>query len=87
MPSCRKQYIGETGRTAYKRYTEHEDSAKDANTTKEVSKHFQLPGHSTSDIEMVPIERVRGGRVARKVRERALIRQHQMVSFGMNSQS
>ena len=85
--SCRKQYIGETGRTAYKRYTEHEDSAKDVNTTKEVGKHFQLPGHSTSDIEMVPIERVRGGRVARKVRERALIRQHQMVSFDMNSQS
>ena len=85
--ACRKQYLRETGRAAYKRYTEHEDSCKDSSTTKVVGLHFQLPGHSPANLEMVPIEKVWGGRAARKARERALIRGHQMVRYGINTQS
>ena len=81
---CGKQYIGETGRGIYERYREHEDSTRDPGTTKTVGLHFQLPGHSSDDIEMIGIERVRGGLAVRKTRERALIRRFQLISTGLN---
>ena len=85
--TCRKQYLGETGNAIYLRYVKHEDSVKDIDTTKEVGLHFQLPGHSTADMEIVPIEQVRGGKAARKARERMLIRKYQLVRYGLNTQS
>ena len=85
--SCRKQYLGETGNAVYLRYVQHEDSVREVDTTKEVGLHFQLPGHSTADMEMVPIEKVRGGRAARKARERMLIRKYKLVQYGLNTQS
>ena len=84
---CGKQYIGETGRKLYQRYTEHEDSAQDPGTTLRVGIHFQLPGHTRDDMEMVAVERVRGGIAARKVREKALIRKYQLERFGLNGQA
>ena len=77
--NCKKQYIGETGQAVYERYGEHETSARDPNTTKVVGKHFQLPGHTTDDMEMIPIEKVRGDRAVRKGRERAMIWRDEMV--------
>ena len=44
----------------------------------------QLPGHKVSDMELVPIECVRGGRAVRKIRERALIRKFEFVENGLN---
>ena len=84
---CGKQYIGETGRKLYERYKEHEDSAQDRGTTLNVGKPFQLPGHSRDDMEMVGLERVRGGLAVRKVREKALIRKYQMERYGLNGQA
>ena len=84
---CGKQYLGETGNPVYQRYVQHEDSARDPATTKEVGLHFQQPGHSTNDIEMIPIEKIRRSRAVRKIREKRLIREHQLVRYGINVQS
>lgn len=46
--------------------------------------HFQLPGHSKHHLEMIGLERIRGGIAVRKIRERAYIRKHQLVSTGLN---
>ena len=76
--SCGKQYLRETGNAVYQRYVPHEDSARDPATTKEVGLHFQQPGLSTNGIEMIPVEKVRGSRADRKIREKRLIREHQL---------
>ena len=67
--NCRKQYIGESGRQIYKRFKEHQDSSEDPYTTCPVGLHFQLPGHSKTDIELVPIMIVSGDKAVRKERE------------------
>ena len=66
---------------------EHEDSARDTYTAKAVGKHFQLPGHSTDNMEMVALEKVRGGIAVRKAREKALIRKYQLERYGLNGQA
>ena len=87
-PGCGKQYGGETGRAVYLRYVEHEDDARDPNTTKPIGLHFQLPGHSVKDMEMIPVEKVRGGIAVRKIRELALIRKYKLAShLGLNTQA
>ena len=68
----------------YERYVEHEDSARDPNTSKSDGRHFQLPGHSTDYMEMIGIEHVRGGIAVRKAPEKALIRRHIPISCGLN---
>ena len=81
---CRKQYIGESGRPVYKRFKDHQDSSEDPGTSCPVGLHFQLPGHSKKDMEMVPLEKVRGNTAVRKIRERNLINKFQMITHGLN---
>ena len=66
---------------------EHEDSTEDPATSTTVGKHFQLPGHTTAHMEMIPFEKVRGGRATRETRERALIRQYELAYAGLNIQA
>ena len=76
------------GRAVYLRYVEHEDDARDPNTTKAIGLHFQLPGHSIKDMQMIPVEKVRGGIAVRKIRELAMIRKHKLAShLGLNTQA
>ena len=82
--NCRKQYIGETCRAVYKRFKEHLDTSEDPETKCPAGLHFQLPGHSKKEMEMVPLELVRGCRATRKIRERNLINQHEMIRYGLN---
>ena len=70
--SCRKQsgecarvrgpqYVGCTTRAAKVRFGEHVGSVtqpSQANTIKPVGVHFRLAGHSHSDMEFLPIEKV-----------------------------
>jgi hypothetical protein len=58
--TCRKQYVGETGRPLYVRFEEQKDIVETADTPCPVVQHFQLPGHSTRDMVMVPLVLVRG---------------------------
>ena len=70
------------------RYVDHEDDARDPNTTKNIGLHFQLPGHTIKHMEMIPVEKVRGGVAVRKIRELAMIRKHKLAShLGLNTQA
>ena len=56
---CEKQYIGETKRTLRERFTEHRQATNNpchANSGAEVLTHFNLPGHSTADMKVIPLE-------------------------------
>lgn len=54
---CGKQYVGETGRQLKTRFTEHlNDVSKKKDTA--VADHFNLPGHTKSNMEIVPIEKL-----------------------------
>ena len=56
---CKKQYIGETKRTLRKRFTEHgqvTNNQSHANAEAAVPSHFTTPGHSSSDMILIPLE-------------------------------
>ena len=55
-----EQYVGDTGRSLYVRLKENKDSAQTGVAPCPVGQHFQLPGHSTRDMVMIPLEVVRG---------------------------
>ena len=68
---------GENSRTFTKRFGEHIGSAiqpGQADTTKPIGRHFRLPGHEPHrDMEMIPLEVVRGDVFLRRARERYYI--------------
>ena len=56
---CKKQYIGETKRTLRERFKEHRQASTNplhANATAAVPSHFNQPGHSIVDMELIPLE-------------------------------
>lgn len=56
---CNKQYIGETKRTLRERFTEHRQATNNprhANSGAAVPTHFNLPGHSTANMKVIPLE-------------------------------
>ena len=81
---CRKQYIGETGRPVYLWFKDHLDSAEDPLTTTPVGQHFQSPGHTKADMELVPFEKVYGDSATRKQRERHFINIYNLITHGLN---
>ena len=71
------QYIGETKRHLHERFGEYRSSIQNhhqlTNPTP-VSQHFNLPGHSINDIQLIPLELIHGNRDSiRKAREAHLI--------------
>ena len=52
----RNWYIGKTTQTFQKRFRQHRDYVKSGNLNEPAGKHFNLPGHSVSDIEGMIIE-------------------------------
>ena len=59
MIECKKQYIGETKRKIRERFTEHREGTNNphhANSTAAVPTHFNLPGHSSADMRLIPLE-------------------------------
>ena len=83
-PLCRKQYIGETGRSAYLRSKDHLYNAEDPLTTSPVGQHFQSVGHTKADMELVPFEKVYRDSATRKQRERHYINLHNLITHGLN---
>lgn len=83
--NCRKQYIGETDRAVYKRFKEQVDTSEYSDAKCPVGIHFQLPGHSKRDMEMIPLEIVRGCRATRNIRGRKLINKYQMSRHRLNT--
>ena len=81
---CKKQYIGETKRTIRERFTEHRQATNNphhANSTAAVPTHFNLPGHSSADMRLIPLElqpTINASR--RKAREAFLIHRGKTLS-------
>ena len=77
---CKKDslpYIGETSKTAETRFVGHLNTILQEcheNTNTPVGQHFRLPGHSHTDIQVTPFEKVKT-RIpfVRKAREAYLI--------------
>ena len=87
---CKKQYIGETKRMLRERFKEHRQATNNpnhSNATAAVPTHFNLPGHSSKDMRLIPLELQRpsnnGSR--RKAREAYLIeRERTLFPNGLN---
>ena len=68
------QYIGETKRKLNECFREHRRSAHHLSCPTPTSEHFNLPGHSTKDMQLIPLELIRNSRGSvRKAREAYLI--------------
>jgi len=55
---CKKQYIGETGRTLRDRLNDHRSAIRNKTKTP-ISIHFNLPNHSCLDLSILPIELIK----------------------------
>jgi len=55
---CKKQYVGETGRTLRDRLNDHRSAIKNKSKTP-ISVHFNLPNHSVLDLSILPIELIK----------------------------
>ena len=79
------QYVGETERVAKDRLREHIGSVKNEQLEKATGFHFNLKGHSVSDMEFSIIEKVfsQDPRV-RKERESLFIKNFNIKHKGIN---
>ena len=81
-----KQYVGETGRTVAKRFSEHKGSIHQAGTSKPVGEHFQEAGHrQEADAVVTPFIKLKSDNVwVRKALERKVINDHDLIDKGLN---
>ena len=81
---CNKQYIGETKRTLRERFWEHRQATNNplhVNAAAAVPSHFNLPGHSITDMGLIPLElQPTPSASRRKAREAYLIHRGQTIS-------
>lgn len=59
------QYIEETKRKLNERFDEHRRSVENPHhlsCSTPTSEHFNLPGHSTKDVQLIPLESLRNSR-------------------------
>lgn len=82
---CRMQYIGESERTLQERFSEHRAYVTNKYLTKATGAHFNLPGHSISDMKVTILEKVHSqDPLVRKEREELFIRKFNTKYRGMN---
>ena len=85
---CRMQYIGETGRQAKDRFKEHIGYVENLQLEKATGMHFNLPGHSVSDMQFVILEKIYSKDPGvRKERESLFIKNFNTLYKGMNKMS
>ena len=81
---CFMEYIGQTGRTLAKRFSEHMGYVRNK-LNEPTGKHFNLVGHSISDMEITILEKVHSqSRATREVRESYFIQEFQSELLGIN---
>ena len=68
------QYIGQTGRKAVKRFSEHKNSIS-PNSITAVGQHFSESGHNFSHLQFIPFEQIKSNNPwVRLAREKFYIR-------------
>ena len=84
----KNQYVGETGQTGEERFAEHRNTVVQLchqGTTVPVGEHFQSPGHTVADMRFTPIEKIFSNNpFVRKIRERKLINELDLIRGGLN---
>ena len=55
---CQAQYIGQTSDTLRKRFDKHRGSVTNKDLKKAIGQHYNLPGHSVSDMTVTIVEKV-----------------------------
>ena len=79
------QYIGETERSLQERFSEHKHYVTSKLITKATGFHFNLPGHSVSDMKVTILEKVHSlDLLMRKEREDLYIRKFNTKYKGLN---
>ena len=85
---CQMQYIGETGRSAKDRFKEHIGYVEKLQLEKATGMHFNLPGHSVSDMKFVILEKIYSKDPdVRKERESLFIKNFNTLHKGINKMS
>ena len=80
------QYIGESERSLQHRFSEHKGYATNKHLTKATGAHFNLPGHSVSDMKVTILEKVHSmDPLVRKEREELFIRKFNSKYKRMNN--
>ena len=83
--NCKQVYIGETKRLLKSRLADHCGYIVNKDTTQSTGHHFNLPGHSLSDLSISVIEQVKKNNlVYRKEREEYHIRRFNTLHKGLN---
>ena len=78
------EYIGQTGRSLSTRFNEHLGYVR-TKSNDPTGQHFNLPGHSISNMEVSVLEKVfEKSRAVRETRESFWIQEFQTVSKGIN---
>ena len=79
------QNIGETERSLQKRFNEHKQYVISRQKSKATGLHFNLPGHSVSDMKVTILEKVHSlDPLVRKEREELYIRKFNTKYKGLN---
>ena len=84
---CKKRYIGETGRFLRSRLSDHRGYVSNKATDKATGDHFNLPGHSLSNMTVRVLEQVKiRDSSYRKEREKYFINLFDTYNNGLNRQ-
>ena len=82
---CTEKYIGETKRSLRSRFADHRGYVKGKQTEKATGMHFNLPGHSVTNMKVSIIEQVKyNSDLYRKEREDFYIRRFNTYNEGLN---
>ena len=85
--NCNMRYIGETKRVMKFRFAEHRGYVTNQILSTPTGEHFNLPGHSLADMNMLILEKVRSrDDLYRKEREKYFIRKFNTYYRGLNKQ-
>ena len=82
---CKERYIGETEHSLRTRFTQHKGYVNNKQTKRATGYHYNLAGHSVSDMKVTILEKVRYNTESyRKQREKLLISQFDTFHNGLN---
>ena len=82
---CNEQYIGETNRSLRDRVSEHKGYIRTKKLNQATGAHFNLPGHSVSDMTVMAIQQIfERGTLYRKEMEKEHISNFNTFHKGMN---
>ena len=88
-PQAEFVYIGQTGRRACDRFQDHRGYITQGKLNQVAGEHFTRKGHTSMDIQMLPIERVlpRGDTTLREAREKIWISRYRAIDYGKNTRA